>query len=345
MLTQTGELRLSRKHHDVPRIIVKWFQLEARPLPWREDFVKHSDPYHVWVSEIMLQQTTIAAVLPKYKSFIKRFPTVEKFASSSQDQLQRMVAGLGYYRRFRLMHEAAQNILENCEFPNSYRKLLELKGVGDYTASAISSICFNEPEAVVDGNVERVICRLFDLRLPPNHPQLKKVFKKTLNTIICRDFPGDFNQGIMELGQLTCTQSNPNCRVCPLNQLCAAKKNKSTDLAPGQKLKPKSVELTTSVYIVKKGRKILLHKRPESSKFFRNMEGFQIDISSKPKAKPDGFFKHTITNHKLSNNVYLLTSSNTKVSTEGRWVSIEDLDAQILTSFDKKAWGSIEKRL
>ena len=215
-LTVDGGLSLHFKPASLGSQLVSWYQQNNRDLPWRSLFKKTNDPYVVWISEIMLQQTVIGAVIPKYNSFMEQFPKIEDLANANEETLQKAVSGLGYYRRFRMMREAAQSVQQSGkDFPNSYKDALKLKGIGEYTASAISSICFDEAEAVVDGNVERVMCRLFDLRVAPNIPALKKIFKKTLNKIIDKKYPGDFNQGIMELGQLVCTPQNPKCSLCP----------------------------------------------------------------------------------------------------------------------------------
>lgn len=343
-LTHTGELPFHFKKKVFSEKITKWYQENQRPLPWRKIFKKTKDPYHVWVSEIMLQQTVIAAVIPKYLSFIEKYPSAESLAKASEAEIQKSVAGLGYYRRFRMMHEASKEVSKSRNFPQTYKEIKELKGIGEYTASAISSICFGEAEAVVDGNVERVMCRVFDLRLPPNLPALKKVFKKSLNTLICHESPGDFNQGIMELGQLICTPTNPSCDRCPIKNSCKANKNKTTDLAPGKKIKKDFVELTTHVFIYKKNNRILLVNRSANSKFLPGLEGFEISLSENKKLKPSSTFKHTITNHKLTNKVYLVSAPK-NFSSKGRWVELENCDAEITTSFDKKAFNSIKKSI
>ena len=169
-LTVDGGLSLHFKPASLGSQLVSWYQQNNRDLPWRSLFKKTNDPYVVWISEIMLQQTVIGAVIPKYNSFMEQFPKIEDLAKANEETLQKAVSGLGYYRRFRMMREAAQSVQQSGKgFPNSYKDALKLKGIGEYTASAISSICFDEAEAVVDGNVERVMCRLFDLRVAPKY--------------------------------------------------------------------------------------------------------------------------------------------------------------------------------
>jgi A/G-specific adenine glycosylase len=344
-LTSQGELSLHFKPTTVSKSLVSWYQNSARELPWRTLYSKTNDPYVVWISEIMLQQTVIGAVIPKYIAFMEQFPTISDLAKATEEDLQKAVAGLGYYRRFRMMREAAVSVYESqAGFPSTYADAIKLKGVGEYTASAVSSICFGETESVVDGNVERVMCRIFDLRVAPNIPALKKIFKKTLNKIIDKNYPGDFNQGIMELGQLVCTPQNPKCSLCPVAKTCLAKKNSSTDIAPGKKLKKSFQNLNTVVTISKNKGHIFLEKRDNTSKFLSGLEGFPIEVVEKNPLSSLGEFKHTITNHKLTNYVVIKESIN-KPTKAGRWVPISHVEEEITTSFDKKAFNSIRQAL
>ena len=160
--------------------VISWYQKNKRSLPWREMFAQHASPYHVWVSEIMLQQTVIKAVIPKYLSFFERFPTVFDLAAAQEEDVRLACQGLGYYRRFKLMHNCAKKLCENKNeknfaWPGSYKEWLSYPGIGTYTASAISGICLSEAQMVVDGNVERLMCRLHDIRLEPNLAPLKKI--------------------------------------------------------------------------------------------------------------------------------------------------------------------------
>ena len=344
-LTREGRLSLHFPASEFAKKLVTWFEKNKLPHPWRQKFERTRDPYFVWISEIMLQQTVIAAVIPKYNAFIDKFKNVEQLAKAPEKDLQQAVSGLGYYRRFRMMHEAAKQIHSMGTFPDSYAEILKLRGVGEYTASAVSSICFGEEEAVIDGNVERVFCRLFDLRLPPNMPILKKVFKKTANLIIGGQPTGNFNQGIMELGQIICTPSNPNCSDCPVRIFCKAFEHNSTREAPAKKLKKKFIDLKTTVMIVKYKDRFLLHSRADESKFLKGVDGFQIKTENATSGKVLGSFKHTITNHKLTNEVVLVTKGSRGVDEKGSWLPIETLAKSITTSFDKKAFAVLEKTM
>ena len=197
------------------RRLLAWYTAHQRQLPWRDS----RDPYPIWISEIMLQQTRVAAVIEHYHEFLRRFPTVEKLAKAREASVLAAWSGLGYYRRARMLHAAAKVTVRepSGKFPDSAEKLRALPGVGRYTAAAIASIAFGEPVAVVDGNVERVLQRVSGERLAGE--QLWDAAKHLLD----RKRPGDFNQAIMELGATVCTPQIPTCLTCPLTGLCATR--------------------------------------------------------------------------------------------------------------------------
>ena len=202
------------------RRLLAWYDANARALPWRRFGAKlHRDPYPVWVSEIMLQQTRVAAVIGHYSEFLRRFPTVEKLAAAREASVLAAWSGLGYYRRARMMHVAARVIVRERggEFPASAEEWRELPGIGRYTAAAIASIAFGEAAAVVDGNVERVLQRLSGKRLAG-----EKLWR-TAGELLDRRRPGDFNQAMMELGAVVCTPRSPGCLTCPVVELCATR--------------------------------------------------------------------------------------------------------------------------
>ena len=187
-------------------------------MPWRQT----KQPYNIWLSEIMLQQTRVEQGLPYYLKFIDTFPTVFDLAKASEEEVLKLWQGLGYYSRARNLHAAATYVAEECEgvFPDSYVGLLKLKGVGDYTASAISSICYDEPVAVVDGNVYRVLARYYGIKTPTNIGKGIKEFKELATVVMNKKVPGDYNQAIMEFGALQCKPGVPDCSLCPLNESC-----------------------------------------------------------------------------------------------------------------------------
>lgn len=189
-------------------------------MPWRET----TDPYKIWLSEIILQQTRVAQGLPYYERFVQSYPTVQDLAAATEEQVLKSWQGLGYYSRGRNLHYTAQYITQELEgkFPSTYKELLKLKGVGDYTASAIASICFNEPTAVVDGNVYRVLARVYGIDTPINTSQGKKEFKALAQELLDPGQPANFNQALMEFGAIACKPKNPACDSCIFNEDCSA---------------------------------------------------------------------------------------------------------------------------
>jgi A/G-specific adenine glycosylase len=201
--------------------IVKWYLANKRDLPWRNT----TNPYKIWVSEIILQQTRVDQALSYYLAFLNEFPNILALANASQQQVLKLWQGLGYYSRARNMHFTAQYIINELDgiFPDSYSELIKLKGIGEYTAAAIASFAFNENVPALDGNVYRVLARLFAEKSPINSPQGKKIFKELACELIKNQDPSVFNQAMMEFGALQCVPKNPNCRECPLNSACTAK--------------------------------------------------------------------------------------------------------------------------
>ncbi|MCB2194711.1 MAG: A/G-specific adenine glycosylase [Bacteroidetes bacterium] len=220
--------------------LIEWYSLHKRNLPWRET----RNPYAIWVSEIILQQTRVNQGLGYYLKFMETFPDIHTLAAAPMDQLLKVWQGLGYYTRARNMHFTAQDIVQNYNgiFPNSYKDLIKLKGIGDYTASAIASISFKEPSPVLDGNVFRVIARIYGISESTQSAQGKKNFKGVLTKLIPHDKPGVFNQAIMEFGALQCTPKNPLCEECIFKSSCFALNNNLIDDLPRKKVKVKQTK-------------------------------------------------------------------------------------------------------
>jgi len=200
--------------------LIQWYLQNKRELPWR----KTKNIYQIWLSEIILQQTRVNQGLKYYEDFITTFPTIFDLAEADENRVLKLWQGLGYYSRARNLHFSAKYIVKelNGEFPENYEGLIKLKGVGDYTASAIASICFDEPTAVVDGNVYRLLSRYFGLKTPINSSIGIKEFKELAQQLIDKKQPGLFNQAIMEFGAVQCKPQNPDCNICPLNMSCFA---------------------------------------------------------------------------------------------------------------------------
>lgn len=210
--------------------ILTWYAHNKRTMPWRST----RDPYKIWLSEIILQQTRVAQGTPYYIKFVENFPTVYDLANASEEQVLKLWQGLGYYSRARNLHTTAKMVVENYggKFPDTYKELLKLKGVGDYTASAISSICFDEPQPVVDGNVYRVLARYFGVETPINSTEGIKYFKDLARKVMDSKNIRDYNQGIMEFGAIQCAPKKPNCLDCPFNDSCVALQKNTTDILP-----------------------------------------------------------------------------------------------------------------
>ena len=219
--------------------LIYWYLQNKRALPWRKS--KH--PYFIWLSEIMLQQTRVAQGLAYYLKFTEEFPTVFDLAKAEESTVLKMWQGLGYYSRARNLHFSAKYIANelNGEFPSTYKEIIKLKGVGDYTASAIASICFNEPTAVVDGNVYRVLSRYFGIATPINSSAGIKEFKALAQSLLDTKQPGTYNQALMDFGAMHCKPQNPLCDTCPFANSCVALEKKLTKELP---VKEKKIKIT-----------------------------------------------------------------------------------------------------
>lgn len=218
-------------------LLLAWYLQNKRDLPWR----KTTDAYPIWLSEIMLQQTRVAQGLPYFLNFMENFPTVFDLAKAKEEQVLKLWQGLGYYSRARNMHKTAQIIVSefNGIFPNNYKELIKLKGVGDYTAAAIASFAFNEVVPVVDGNVFRVLSRFFDFETDISLPTAKKEFAVLAKKLMPKTNPALFNQAIMEFGALQCVPKNPNCEICIFSSNCAALQKKKVNQLPVKTKKTK----------------------------------------------------------------------------------------------------------
>lgn len=254
--------------------LLHWYLQNKRDLPWRNT----TNPYPIWLSEIMLQQTRVAQGMPYFLSFMDAFPTVLHLAKADEEQVLKLWQGLGYYSRARNMHKTAQIIAfdYNEKFPDNYLDLLKLKGVGEYTAAAIASFAYNEIVPVVDGNVYRVLARYFNVETDIASATAKKEFTALANELIPKDNPALFNQAIMEFGALQCVPKNPNCEICIFNSSCAALQLKKVHLLP-VKLKKTKVTNRYFNYLVflNSNNKTLLNKRTEKG-IWQNLYEFPV---------------------------------------------------------------------
>ncbi|MBX2964884.1 MAG: A/G-specific adenine glycosylase [Cyclobacteriaceae bacterium] len=239
--------------------VVEWYEENKRNLPWRNT----KNPYKVWLSEIILQQTRVNQGLPYYRNFVREFPTVHDLAGAPLQKVLRLWQGLGYYTRARNLHKAAKTVAENFngKFPESFVALKQLPGVGDYTAAAIASISFGEAVAVVDGNVFRVLARVFGVDKPINTPGGKKHFFELANTLLGNANPALFNQAVMEFGALHCTPKNPLCETCVFRASCVAYKHDAQHLLPVKLTTKKNRKRYFNYYVIKSNQSLLMNIR------------------------------------------------------------------------------------
>jgi A/G-specific adenine glycosylase len=317
----------------VAGLLLSWYDAGHRDLPWR----RARDPYRIWVSEIMLQQTRAQTVIPYYRKFLKRFPTVEALAAAAESDLLALWSGLGYYSRARNLKRAAQSIVAAGAFPREYGAIRALPGVGDYTAAAIASMAFGLPHAVVDGNVLRVVARIENDAADIAAARTRARFRAVAQGWLDGARPGEFNQALMELGATVCLPRKPLCPQCPLRTVCAARQAGAEAQLP-VKLRPRDpVRIQATLLLVRRGGKVLLRQRPQSA---GRMPGFwelpaPEDLPSAQVGGCLGQFRHSITHHRYTFQVHLATARS-----PGRgfaWFPIVRLDEIPLSTTARKA--------
>ncbi|MDZ7724346.1 MAG: A/G-specific adenine glycosylase [candidate division KSB1 bacterium] len=259
MKTQPGKATVQTFQNQ----LIEWYQDEFRDLPWRQT----SDPYRIWISEIMLQQTQVKTVIPYYERFIKRFPTVFDLANADLADLLKMWEGLGYYARARNMKKAAQVIVDQHQgvFPHTLKAVRALPGIGPYTAAAILSIAFDQDLAVVDGNVNRVLCRVFRINTDPKSTEGKKIMHKLAEQLLVRGRAGTCNQALMELGALICTPRSPQCLLCPVSELCKARQYGEQEKFPVKSPKRERPHYHIAAGLVWRNGTLLIDQRKEAA--------------------------------------------------------------------------------
>ncbi|MBN1541625.1 A/G-specific adenine glycosylase [candidate division KSB1 bacterium] len=243
--------------------LLAWYERENRDLPWRRD----RTPYAVWVSEIMLQQTQVRSVIPYFQRFMQVLPGITELADADLSLVLKLWEGLGYYARARNLHAAARQIAQEhgSRFPSTMQSVSRLPGIGPYTAAAILSISFGQKLAVVDGNVNRVLARLFRIDTPPRSHQGKKLFARISDSLLDGDNPGDYNQALMELGALVCQPRNPDCHACPLNSLCLAARHRDPHDYPRKTPKRPRPHHIVAVGVIWRDKKLLIARRLEKA--------------------------------------------------------------------------------
>lgn len=257
--------------------LLAWFHEVKREMPWR----RTRDPYAIWVSEIMLQQTRVATVLPYYDAFLRRFPSVRELAEAPEEEVLRLWAGLGYYSRARNLHAAARQIRgEHAgQFPDTWQQVRALPGIGDYTAGAILSIAFGRPVPCIDGNAERVLCRLFGIEGAPKRNPAKSRIHEVATALVTCDTPGDVNQAFMEMGATLCTPRSPGCEACPVSTWCRARAEGRQAQLPQLPPREKTVRVRSAAAVIRSAEGVLLAQRPAEGVWARLWEFPQVEVS------------------------------------------------------------------
>ena len=271
--------------NEIAAKLLRWYPKHARLLPWRKD----TDPYHVWVAEIMLQQTRVETVIPYYQRWMERFPSLASLACVSQQEVLKIWEGLGYYSRARNLYRAAKMVMQvyQGKIPDTVDGLLRLPGIGRSTAGAIASISFNHDEPILDGNVKRVLARLMNFEKPVNEPASQKELWQMAIALLPKGRAGIFNQALMELGETICLPRNPLCPQCPLKKSCASFEKGLQDQRPVRKVKPKIPHYEVAAAVIRRNGKYLLARRPEG-KLLAGMWEFPGGKLEAGETLPDG---------------------------------------------------------
>lgn len=344
-------------YDSVPSDLLAWYDANRRDLPWRARPGERVNPYWVWLSEIMLQQTTVVTVIPYFEKFLSRWPTLRDLAAAPLDDILKAWAGLGYYARARNLHKCAGVLTSDHggRFPGSEAALLQLPGIGKYTGAAIAAIAFDIPATVVDGNVERVTARLFAVEEPL--PGAKKILYERAQSLTPETRPGDYAQAVMDLGATVCAPRSPNCSICPLQQPCAARRLGNASTLPARA--PKAVRPTrygTAYWLEREGpdgREVLLRRRPE-----KGLLGGMMEIPSTPWREAtehpshdpriadaawqsvDGGVSHVFTHFRLELAIERGVVDVGQAA-EGQWTKIDDLEGEALPSVMRKVVAQV----
>ena len=315
------------------QLLLAWYRCGHRDLPWRGT----ADPYRIWVSEIMLQQTRAQAVIPYYERFLKRFPTVEALAAAAEPDVLAVWSGLGYYSRARNLRRAARQIVDAGGFPRDYAQLRALPGIGDYTAAAIGSIAFGLPHAVLDGNVLRVVARVENDAADIGAARTRERFRGVAQEWLDPEHPGAFNQALMELGATVCLPRNPLCLVCPVSAQCRGREAGRVDQLPIKLRRTAPVRLEGVLLVVQNRGRVLLRQRDAGAS---RMAGFwdlpsPEDVPAAQLGEHLGEIRHTITHHHYT---LAVQSAVTRAQGPGfRWFRISELAGIPLSTTARKA--------
>ncbi len=341
MLSQNIEGFSTSSLNQMADALQSWYSPYRWSHPWRVLWGQTRSPWCVWVSEVMLQQTVIAAVIPKYIAFMKRFPSAQDFAEANEEAIRPYVSGLGYYRRFALLHKGALQVAQE-GYPQSRAMWQDVAGVGPYTSAALASITLGEAVGVVDGNVERVLARIFNIQEIVATPQWKSIFFSFMSRLTKLGDPGDLNQSVMELGQTICRISSPHCSECPISNFCLANKNQTQSQCPKPKAPKEFLKLSLLATLHTDGDKVFLIKRSEDSLLLKGTIGFPIKEIQKKPLRSQHFVKHNITKYKIT---ATFTHSLEAPQGEGIWVKRKNMESFLLSSLDQKIWRLAQKNI
>ncbi len=342
---------------DITKALLVWYDRHRRDLPWRAKGDIAPDPYAVWLSEVMLQQTTVAAVKSYYARFLALWPDVEALAKAPRDEVLKEWAGLGYYARARNLHDCAQAVVSRYSgrFPRTEAELRRLPGIGDYTAAAVAAIAFGQDATVVDGNVERVITRLYavDAPLPAARPAIRRLTA----ALVPPDRPGDFAQATMDFGATLCTSKSPACAICPIGRTCAARAAGTQTLYP-KKLPKKALpqRFGTMAIIERADGAVLVRTRPSKGMLGGMTEFVGSDWTAEPPAGSGlpaavmnvvshGVIDHVFTHFALRLAVYTGQLCNGTGLEDYRWASIDDIVKEPIPAVFAKAWEATRRSL
>jgi A/G-specific adenine glycosylase len=315
------------------RDLVRWYRRHHRKLPWRAT----RDPYSIWVSEIMLQQTRVDVVRDYYRRWLRAFPGVKALANAPAHRVLKLWEGLGYYSRARNLHRAARLLAREHQgqVPATVDALMALPGIGRYTAGAIASIAFDQRVPLVDGNVARVFARVFGITGNVTKPATQKLLWVTAESLLPAKHPGTFNQALMELGALVCAPANPRCDTCPLRSVCVAYKTGRQEELPNRGPRRKSVRVTHDAAWVRRGRRFLLQKRPATG-LLAGM--WQLPALTGKADRPLLTLRHNITNKTITLRVFEgRRSSRRNTPANHRWFSPKDLPHLTLPAAQRRA--------
>ena len=333
----------------------KWFARNARDLPWR----RTSDPYAIWVSEIMLQQTQVKTVMPYWERWMAALPTIESLARAKPETIHKLWEGLGYYTRVRNMQKAAQLIMEKYEgrFPGEYDEVLALPGVGRYTAGAICSIAFDQTRPILDGNVIRVLARFFGIEGDPREKRTNEKLWALAENLVRRagESPGALNQALMELGALVCTVKTPKCEACPLATGCFGfRKQRVTEL-PQLPKRAKGIRRVFHAFIVEKRGRFLVRQRPAGvvnahlwefpNEEVDALNGNRKELENDRNRALEPFctIKHSITRYRMTLRAFKLNGNRRRGSLRGRWLRLDELRGLPFTAAHKKVLDQLSR--